>query len=586
LSPGQQGYEELMQQYEGMQEQYEHEVRGLQQEVKELQQQLQQQQQTPAASPAAAPAAQPPPRPQTAPPDASMSAFKLDGAALLPANNAAAAAAGSSTSSSTASSSNSALCRDSFREAHEARRLARLDPKSLGGRERPLLISNVRLITKPSDPTPAPLRCVVVYSGVVVAITADQSAAVAACLDAQKDAPGGGDGPLPPVVLLATPGTHLFAGLMDAHVHCTAVVADLTALRAMPETLLAARSSVVLGEMLRRGFTTVRDAGGADWGLAKAVDEGSVLGPRVLFSGRALSQTGGHGDMRARGGERLESGNCACACAAAGIGRVCDGADAVRKAAREELRLGASFLKMMCSGGVSSPTDSLEHPQFSEAEIRAACEEASAKDCYVAAHAYTPRSILRALAAGVRSIEHGNFLDQPTAQQMASKGAFLVPTLATYWAISGRGEEAGFPRDLVRGAHGVLDAGSASLAVARRAGVRTCFGSDLLGPMHDDQSYEFELRHAAGVTPTELLACATTECAALFRRELDLGRVVVGAKADFCVAAADPREDVRVLSEAERRVACVIKDGLVAKAPTAAWGDAVNGALFFDAREE
>jgi imidazolonepropionase-like amidohydrolase len=487
------------------------------------------------------------------------------------------------------------LCHDEFRRAKVARRraaaAASASPPPLC--ERPIVFANVRLVDPLSPPAPdAPCVDVHVLGGVVTAIqTTTATTATTATTPTSGDNPAAPlPPPPPPPVRVDCSGLFLFPGLLDAHVHCTAVIADLTALRSMPPTLMAPRAAAVLAGMLRRGFTAVRDCGGADWGLAAAVDEGTVLGPRVLFSGRALSQTGGHGDMR----PREEGGNgggcpCACACAAAGIGRVCDGADSVRLAAREELRLGASFIKVMASGGVSSPTDRLEHPQFSEEELRAACEEAGRKGCGVACHAYSPLSISRAVACGARSIEHGNYLDAKCAEQMARAGCFLVPTLVTYWAIVSEGLVAGFPRALVEKASGVSEAGARSLGVARAAGVRICYGSDLLGPMHQHQSREFELRHQAGIEAGELLRQATTECAALLfgraggEQEAEeaqeqqraagfmCGRVLVGGAADFCLAASDPREDVRVLSQGATRIVCVVKEGLVAKAPSAAF---------------
>jgi imidazolonepropionase-like amidohydrolase len=157
-------------------------------------------------------------------------------------------------------------------------------------------------------------------------------------------------------------GATLMPGLCDAHVHATACSANLPALLALPESLVAARAARILGGMLSRGFTTVRDAGGADFGLAAAVEEGAILGPRVLFTGHALSQTGGHGDMRGRG----EDGCIGCGAALRGIGRVCDGEAEVRRAARDELRKGAHCVKVMASGGVASPTDrrAADRPQL------------------------------------------------------------------------------------------------------------------------------------------------------------------------------------------------------------------------------
>lgn len=188
------------------------------------------------------------------------------------------------------------------------------------------------------------------------------------------------DTPSNVVAVIDCAGGFLLPGLCDAHVHCTAVTADLAGLRSMPESLVTAGAAEVLGGMLLRGFTTVRDCGGADFGLAAAVDSGQVLGPKVLFTGHALSQTGGHGDMRGAGEDA-----CACACGAAlrGIGRVCDGVGECRRAARDELRRGAHAIKVMASGGVASPTDRLTNTQFSLEELRAIVEEAEAAGTYV-----------------------------------------------------------------------------------------------------------------------------------------------------------------------------------------------------------
>jgi imidazolonepropionase-like amidohydrolase len=483
------------------------------------------------------------------------------------------------------------LCHDSFRAAKEKRRRlqqasaaagvgnAARAPADRANVEWDLWLLNVITFDPPTTTTATAdkLTTVRLRGGIITDV-----------LDSADVPQQAGDRLDQPAVVLDCGGRlFLLPGLMDAHVHCTAVIANLTELRTLPPSLIAARAAPILSGMLARGFTTVRDAGGCDWGLAAATDEGTVLGPTILFSGRALSQTGGHGDMRAKGAEALECGGgnsgCPCACAAAaGIGRVCDGADAVRKACREELRLGCHWIKLMASGGVSSPTDSLEQPQFSREELRAACEEASARGSYAGAHAYTPISIRRAVAAGVRSIEHGNFLDEECAKEMAQAGAFLVPTLITYDALVSEGLRSGFPAPLVEKARGVAEAGARSLALARQAGVRICYGSDLLGQMHSHQSREFELRLKAGCSAEELLQQATANCAALFQRENDLGKIAVGYKADLILTTVDPRRDLMkaLVEGGGSNVVAVLKDGILAKAPSAAVGDGVNRALF------
>ncbi|MGH7112241.1 MAG: amidohydrolase family protein, partial [Stellaceae bacterium] len=182
-------------------------------------------------------------------------------------------------------------------------------------------------------------------------------------------------------------GRTLMPGLIDAHVHVVAVDSALARLPERPVTLLTLQSARVLEGMLRRGFTTVRDAGGADGGLAEAIEEGLVAGPRLFPSGRALSQTGGHGDLRPRTQSVIA---CACCEGGAGLARIADGVAECRRAARDELRKGATQVKIMASGGVASPYDPIANLQYSEEEVRAIVEEARAWHTYVMAHAYTP----------------------------------------------------------------------------------------------------------------------------------------------------------------------------------------------------
>ena len=208
-------------------------------------------------------------------------------------------------------------------------------------------------------------------------------------------------------------GKVLMPGLIDCHVHVLASMLNAGRLAKLPNVLTVLRAVPILQGMLMRGFTTVRDAAGADWSLAEAVRTGLVQGPKIFPSGRALSQTGGHGDFRERS-DVIEP--CPCTPKIGAIGRVVDGVDAIRRAVREEIQMGATQIKIMASGGVASPTDPIHYLGFSEDEIRAAVEEASNADTYVLAHAYTPKAISRAVRCGVRTIEHGNLIDAESAQ--------------------------------------------------------------------------------------------------------------------------------------------------------------------------
>ena len=240
-------------------------------------------------------------------------------------------------------------------------------------------------------------------------------------------------------------GHTLMPGLIDAHVHVIAVDQVLTRLSEQPVSLVILQAARVLEGILQRGFTTIRDAGGADGGLAQAIEDGLVRGPRIFPSGQALSQTGGHGDLRPRT-RSVSVVACACCEGGAGLARIADGVAECRRAARDELRKGATQIKIMASGGVASPYDPVWNLQYSEAEVRAIVEEAQAWHTYVMAHAYTPEAIRRSIDFGVRSIEHGNLIDRPTAEHVAGADAFVVPTLVTFDALHRFGRELGFPR--------------------------------------------------------------------------------------------------------------------------------------------
>jgi imidazolonepropionase-like amidohydrolase len=351
-------------------------------------------------------------------------------------------------------------------------------------------------------------------------------------------------------------GRVLMPGLIDAHVHVTITTMNLASMVNRSTTLVALEAGRILERMLHRGFTTVRDAGGADWGIAQAVERGLVSGPRVFFSGRVLSQTGGHGDFRPISDSPT---TCACTIYSMGFSNVADGVDAVRRATREELRRGARQVKIMASGGVASPSDPVWNVQYSEEEMRAIVEEARGWRTYAMAHAYTPEAIRRAISAGVRTIEHGNLIDRETAELMAQHHAFLVPTLVTYFVIDELGQALGFPAVSQRKVKDVLDAGLTSLEIARRAGVSMGFGTDLLGETHDQQSREFRIR-AEVLSPMEILTSATAVNARILQSEDELGVIAPGAYADILLVNGNPIENLALLEQPDG-LAVVMKAG-------------------------
>lgn len=355
-------------------------------------------------------------------------------------------------------------------------------------------------------------------------------------------------------------GRVVLPGLIDAHVHVTAATHDLIGQAMQPQTLLAAQASAILREMLLRGFTTVRDVGGADAGLQEAVERGLFDGPRLLVAGFPISQTGGHADLRPRG---WRGGLLQCSCACIGlVGAIADGVGEVRRAVREQVRTGANHIKLMAGGGIASPSDPLEGTQFSLEELRAACEEAEAANLYALAHAYSPRAVTRAVQAGVRSIEHGNLIDVAAARAIKAAGAFLVPTLATYAALADEGARLGWSTSMLDKLAAVHASGIEAVKLARAEGVPIVFGTDLLGHMHARQNEEFLLR-APAMPAVEVLQGATSVAARLLRLEGKVGAVVPGAWADLLIVDGDPTTDPAVLAAPERNLRFIMKSGRI-----------------------
>ena len=341
-------------------------------------------------------------------------------------------------------------------------------------------------------------------------------------------------------------------GFIDNHFHAYGISLNMMQMEASRTSYVALAGARRLSRALSRGFTTVRDVAGGDIGLSRAIAEGLISAPHYYYTGPALSQTGGHGDPR-------DAHLDLCCCGSHGT-EVVDGVDALRVAVRDRLRTGAHAIKIMASGGVVSLTDPIRIPQYSAEEISVVAEEAARRGTYVAAHAYSPESIIHAVANGVRSVEHGNLLDEESARLMAERGAVLVPTLVTYLAMSERGRDMGMPDVALKKNAEVLEAGKRAIEIATAAGVAVGFGSDLMGELETEQLRGLQAQHEVQGT-LELLRSLTSRNAQILGVD-KVGSIRPGANGDLVLLAGDPFEDPAALwQESDRRV--VIQSGTV-----------------------
>jgi len=355
-------------------------------------------------------------------------------------------------------------------------------------------------------------------------------------------------------------GLHVLPGLIDAHVHAAAVEANPAANRQLPDPVVTVGTMRVLQDMLGRGFTTVRDLGGVTGALRMALADAPIPLPRLNICGKALSQTGGHADHR----QPFDSAPASAWPVPLGaLGIVCDGTSDLRKAAREQFRSGADFLKVMANGGVSSPSDPIHFLGFSREELRAAVEEAENAGSYVAAHLYTDHGIRRAVECGIASLEHCNLISAETARLAAEKGCIACPTLITYESLHLHGASLGMPPESMAKLDVIRRRGLESLAVMQEAGLPMAHGSDLLGGMHRHQSEEFSLR-ARVLPPQQVIAGATSVAARLLRMQDDVGSLKVGALADVLLVGKNPLADISALTT-PGEIVTVIKGGEIVR---------------------
>jgi imidazolonepropionase-like amidohydrolase len=357
-------------------------------------------------------------------------------------------------------------------------------------------------------------------------------------------------------------GKTLMPGLIDAHAHITGLSLSPKNL-AYPPADIALAAGSYLRNCLMAGFTTIREAGGADYTIAHLLSQGTLVGPRMFYSGRALTQTGGGADFRTP----IElTDPCGHVSPLSVMSVIADGIDKVREAAREELRKGATQLKVFVSGGVVFPAEGhATRYEFSEDELAAILEEAEARGTYVMAHVYTDEGVRRCLKAGVRSIEHGNFMSEETVAMMAEKGAFLDLTFISLVQRVESASETNLPNAVVENLERTIAKGRQVYAWAKKHGVPIGLGTDLWG--HEaqlSQPRELALRQDLDTAPN-ILRSATTVNAELLQQKGQLGTIAEGAYADLLVVDGDPLADVSILSDPQRNLKLIMKGGVIYK---------------------
>jgi len=353
-------------------------------------------------------------------------------------------------------------------------------------------------------------------------------------------------------------GKTILPGLFDCHVHLTMTSIDtLERLNAPPSY----RFYEALNNMqvtLNAGVTSVRDASGADLGVKRAVDNGLVPGPRMQIAISMLSQTGGHGD-----GHVLCGANTRMPWPGAPSG-VVDGSDEMRKRVRELIRHGASVIKVATSGGVLSPISDPRRGHLRDAELEVLVEEATAAGLHVMAHAQATDGIKAAIRNGIRSVEHGIYLDDEAIQMMLDRGTYLVPTLlAPRLVIEGAGAGVRLSERVLEKVHMVIAAHTDSISRAIDAGVTIAMGTDSgVGP-HGQNLRELGLMVEAGLSPTDALVATTKTAAELLGVQDELGTIAEGKLADFVVVDGDPLD----VSTIQQNIAAVYKAGNLVNQP-------------------
>jgi imidazolonepropionase-like amidohydrolase len=373
----------------------------------------------------------------------------------------------------------------------------------------------------------------------------------------------------PSAKIIAGGGRTLMPGLIDAHWHAMLVRPTPAALLADDLGYLNLVAGAEATDTLMRGFTTVRDVGGPSFGLKRAIDEGIVAGPRIFPSGAIITVTSGHGDFRQANELPRVLGAPLSRQERTGAAMIADSPDEVRVRVREQLLQGASQIKLTAGGGVASPNSPLDASTFTEAELRAAVEAAENWGTYVTVHAYTPVSIQRAIAAGVKCIEHAHLMDEETAKLIGERGVWLSTQ-----AFPDELANAFPPGSQERAKAFTVFAGTdKTIALARKYKLKTAWGTDILfSPRLAQRQGELLVKFARWYTPAETLAMATGTNAELLAMSGKrnpypgkLGVVEEGALADLLLVDGDPLADIRLLEDPAKNLVVIMKDGKIYK---------------------
>ncbi len=368
--------------------------------------------------------------------------------------------------------------------------------------------------------------------------------------------------PLEGMRVIDVKGKTLMPGLIDAHAHVTGLtLSPKNIFYSEAEIFLAA--ATYLKNSLFYGFTTLREAGGADFRIAQLLDNKSIPGPRLFYSGRALTQTGGGADFR-KPNEQIDPCGHVGSCSTMSV--IADGVDEVRKAAREELRKGATQLKVFASGGVVFP--SLSNPtlyEYSEEELSTIVEEARARNTYVMAHAYSDESVRKCIKSGVRSIEHANFVSEPTVELMSESGVFYDPTFISLAQRIESAEQNRLSEAIVANLKNTIEKGKKVYEYALKYKIPIAFGTDLWGPeAQRDQLREFEMRKELD-SAANIIRSATVVNAELLMQKGKLGVISAGAYADLLVVDGNPLVNLNVLLRPDENLKLIMKDGVIYK---------------------